>query len=178
MLPVDELPAGVAEPARTPPSRDEAGKFMPGPGTSEMARKGALAKAESRELAKLLGLWDAPEDHPFAPYQRLCRDFRDAHMQQLGASVGGGTIGAGVASIISTAAMQMAASRWAYDQGAQAGDAKLILESSRMADASRQNLLAAHELAAKEALARPRTQADVPDFVRVAQANQAKGRGK
>lgn len=176
VAPVDELPVGLPAPSRPAPNRDGSGRFQPGAGTSEIARQGGKALAESRQLAQLLGLWEPPADHPFAPYQRLCREFRDAHMAQLAASVGGGVIGAGVASIISTAAQQMAASRWAYDEGAKLSDAKLLLESSRLGDASRQNLLAAHELAAREAKARPRSKADVPDYVQDAMNNQAKGR--
>jgi len=73
--------------------------------------------------------------------------------------VGGGRIGPGPASVVSSAAMQMAASRWLYDLGAQLGDAKALLDASRLADASRANILSAHELAAKEAEARPRDHA-------------------
>jgi len=64
-------------------------------------------------------------------------------------------VGPAPASIISTAAMQLGASRWAYDRGAETGDASLLAQASRLANDSRQNLLAAHELAAREAKARP-----------------------
>jgi hypothetical protein len=80
-------------------------------------------------------------------------------MAQLAATVGGGEVGPGPASIVSSAALQLAASRWLADRGAESGAAGLLLSASRLADASRQNLLAAHELAAREAQARPR-QAD------------------
>ena len=69
---------------------------------------------------------------------------------------GGGEVGPGPASVVSTAALQMAASRWLADEGARTGSAKMLLDASRLADSSRQNLLAAHELAAREAAARPR----------------------
>lgn len=77
-------------------------------------------------------------------------------MAQLAATVGGGRIGPGPASVVASAALQMAGSRWLYDLGAQSGDAKALLDASRLSDASRANLLCAHELAAKEAEARPR----------------------
>ena len=148
---VDELPAGVPAPARQAPPRDAAGRLLPGAGTTELARAGGLAAAEARQLGQLLGLWEAPEGHTFAPYARLAREWRDQQMAQLAATVGGGRVGPGPASVVSSAAMQMAASRWLYDVGAEKGDAKLLLDSSRLADASRANVLSAHELAAKEA---------------------------
>jgi hypothetical protein len=153
---VDELPAGVPAPARPVPQRDASGRFQAGAGTTELARAGGVAAGEARQLAALLGLWEAPEEHAFAPYARLAREWRDAHMAQLSATVGGGRIGPGPASVVSSAAMQMAASRWLYDLGAKVGDAKALLDASRLADASRANVLSAHELAAKEAEARPR----------------------
>lgn len=156
VLPPDELPVGVPAPARPVATRDGAGKFTPGAGTSALAREGARAAHESRQLAALLGLWTPPEDHAFAPYARLAREWRDAHMAELGATVAGGAVGPGPASVVSTAALELAASRWLFDKGAQDGDAKLLLEAARLADSSRQNLLAAHELAAREAKARPR----------------------
>lgn len=155
VLPVDELPAGSPAPARPAATRDSAGRFVPGAGTSELARKGAKAAHESRQLAALLGLWDVPDDHPYAPYARLGREWRDSHMAQLGLTVGGGEVGPGPASVVSSAALQLAASRWLADVGARDGDSKALLEASRLADASRQNLLAAHELCAREAQARP-----------------------
>jgi hypothetical protein len=154
VLPADELPAGVAAPSRLEAPRDEAGRLLPGPGTTALASKGGAAAAESRQLAKLLGLWEPPEGHEYAPYARLAREWRDAHTKQLAATVGGGEVGPGPASIVATAALQLAASRWLSDIGAKDGDAKALLDGSRLANDSRQNLLAAHELAAKEAMAR------------------------
>jgi hypothetical protein len=121
------------------------------------ARVGAEAKAMQGKLAALLSLGpELADEHPFRPYQRLAREWRDDHMRQLADRVGGGRIGAGVASIVSSAALQLGASRWLSDLGAMNGDVKMLLEASRLADASRQNLLAAHELAAREAGPRPR----------------------
>jgi hypothetical protein len=154
VLPADEQPAGVPAPARPAALRDNAGRFQAGAGTSELAREGARAAHESRQLAALLGLWTPPDDHAFAPYARLAREWRDAHMATLSATVAGGSVGPGPASIVSTAALQMAASRWLFDRGAEAGDARMLTDASRLGDASRQGLLAAHELAAREAAAR------------------------
>jgi len=102
-----------------------------------------------------MGLWQAPEGHPFAPYQRLAAEWRDDHLAQLAATVGGGRVGPGPASVVSSAALQMGASRYLHDLGAEVGDPKMLLDASRLADASRANVLSAHELAAKEAEARP-----------------------
>ncbi len=152
----DELPDGIAAPAGPDANRNSNGTFAPGPRTSEIARRAALARHENRKLEQLLGLWEAPEGHPYEPYGRLCREWRDDQMAELAATVGGGRVGPGPASVISTAALQLGASRWLHDLGAQTGDAKALLDASRLADASRANVLSAHELAAKEAQARPR----------------------
>jgi hypothetical protein len=88
-------------------------------------------------------------------YHRLASEWRDAHLTQLSATVGGGQVGPGPASLVSSAAIQLGASRYLADLGAREGNAKILLAASQLADASRQNVLAAHELAAKEAKARP-----------------------
>jgi hypothetical protein len=77
-------------------------------------------------------------------------------MTQLAATVGGGRVGPGPASIVASASIQLGASRYLADLGAQMGSAKLLREAANLANDSRQNLLAAHELAAKEAKARPK----------------------
>jgi hypothetical protein len=50
----------------------------------------------------------------------------------------------------------LGASRYLADLGAQNGAPKLLSEAAKLADSSRQNLLAAHELCAREAKARPK----------------------
>lgn len=162
----DELPEGTPAPARPDASRDDAGRFLPGAGTSAIARSGALAAHQARQLGQLLGLWAPPEGHAYAPYARLGREWRDQHMTTLAATVGGGEVGPGPASVVSTAALQMAASRWLFDKGAEFGDARMLTDASRLANDSRQNLLAAHELVAKEAAARPPRDDDAPWLIR------------
>jgi hypothetical protein len=66
---------------------------------------------------------------------------------------------------VSTAALQLAASRYLSDQGGAGGDAKLLIDASKLANDSRQNLLAAHELAAREAKARPESTTDLPSWM-------------
>ena len=155
VLPIDELPVGLPAPTRPAPVRQSTGKFEKSTGTTELARLGGKAKSEARQLGALLALWQAPEGHEYAPYARLGREWRDAHLAQLAATVAGGEVGPGPASIVSSAAIQLAASRWLADLGARTCDPKMMVEASKLADSSRQNLLAAHELAAREAKARP-----------------------
>lgn len=150
----DELPDGVPAQPRQEPARDVSGRLRASPGTTALARAGGRAAAEARHLGQLLGLWAPPEGHTYAPYARLGREWRDEHMSTLAGTVGGGEVGPGPASVVSTAALQMAASRWLFDRGAELGDARMLTDASRLANDSRQNLLAAHELCAREAEAR------------------------
>lgn len=176
VMAADEALAGVQAPARPAPGRDAAGRLLKGASASEFARQGGIAARESKQLARLMGLQEFDESHPWHPYYQLARSWRDSHMATLAETIGGGVVGPGPASIVSSASLQLAASRYLSDQGALNGDAKLLLDASRLSDASRQNLLAAHELVAREAKARPRSRAEMPDFVQDAMNNQAKGR--
>jgi hypothetical protein len=49
-----------------------------------------------------------------------------------------------------------------FDEGARKKNAAMLLQASRLADASRQNVLAAFELAARSAQARPPKDDDAP----------------
>ena len=151
---VRKLPDGEPGELLPPPPRDGRGRFKPSGATKAQAIKAGRASGEARKLGRLLGILDLPLDHPLEPYSRLSLEFRDAHMKELAANVGGGVVGAGPASIISTAALQMAASRWLFDLALESADDDLALKASRLADSSRQNLIAAHELVAREATAR------------------------
>jgi len=104
-----------------------------------------------------LGLAELPADADFAPYRRAASSFRRFHVSQLARTVGGGFCGPGPSSIVATAAWQLASSRYLFDRAAASGDTDLFASASRLGDASRQSLLAAHELCAREALARPRS---------------------
>lgn len=155
VLPVDELPAGVPADARheSPTDRGERGKFAEG---NALAAAGGRARAGHSRLARKLRLGETFADPRFEPYAAAARGFRKAHVTALARAVGGGHCGPAPASIIASAALQLAGSRFAFEV---LGNMAL---GSRLADASRQNLLAAHELAAREAAARPRdTMADL-----------------
>lgn len=147
--PVDELSAGVPADARaeSPTDRGERGKFAEG---NSVAAAGGRARSGHTRLARKLRLGESFSDPRFEPYAKAARGFRKAHVTTLARTVGGGHCGPAPASIIASAALQLAGSRFAFEV---LGDMAL---GSRLADASRQNLLAAHELCAREAQARPR----------------------
>lgn len=153
VMPPDELPEGVpaASRAESPTDRGEAGRFARGNG---LARQGGKARAGKTRLADRLGLRSLPAGSDFGPYKASAVSFRRAQCAALAASVGGGYCGPAPSSFVASAALQLAWSRYFSDSAASSGDAELALTASRLADASRQNLLAAHELAAKEATAR------------------------
>jgi hypothetical protein len=153
VLPPDELPVGVqaSEQVASTDERRTDGTFAPGACTDQS--KGGRSRAGTTRLARRLGLADVESDPEFAPYRRAAADFRRTHVTGLARSVGGGTCGPAPASIIASAAWQLAASRFLFDTAH--GDLAKLTAASKLANDSRQNLLAAHELAAREAQARP-----------------------
>lgn len=172
VMPVDELPEGVPAPASAvpsgastspgaPPLRPK-GAFGPVPaGTPEasalarhaaQARWAKVAQEESKlralEALGLLSL-DALPEGGFVDYLTAAERFAQAECERLAAFVGGGACTPNVISIVQSAALAMAASRHAYATGnAQQG--------LRASEISRQHLLAAHELCAREARTRPK----------------------
>ena len=156
VMPADELPAGVPDDARveSPHDRGEAGRFAPG---NALARLGGRSRAGKTRLADRLGLRRLPAGAAFGPYKASAVSFRRAQCSALARDVGGGHCGPAPSSMVATASLQLAWSRYLSDLAAETGDPDLALTASRLGDASRQNLLAAHELCAREATARPRT---------------------
>lgn len=160
--PADELPQGVPAPMPVPmpaATRGEHGRLVPGAGTSEQARRASQARwAKQRSTVRALdrlGLRGiAPE--AIQPYLADAEEFAQHEIDRLARSVGGGECGAGPASMVQSSALQTAASRYLYALGFAENDADKLGAASRLADSARQNLLAAHALAAKEAKARPR----------------------
>ena len=153
VMPADELPKGVpsdADPV-SPSDFDDHGKFAPG---NAIASKGGRARAGRTRLAHQLGLTKLTEDAALAPYRGAADAFRRAQCSELAATVGGGVCGPGPSSIVASAALQLAMSRYLSDQGQATGDPKLLLSASKLSNDSRLNLMAAHELCAREALAR------------------------
>jgi hypothetical protein len=99
-------------------------------------------------LAATLGLERTLADSSFGPYRRAAENFKRAQIAHLARAVGAGFCGPGPCSMVASAALQLAASRWAFDRG------EFDL-GSRLANDSSQNLAKAHEYCAKEAKARP-----------------------
>jgi hypothetical protein len=152
-LPADELPEPIqaavqADSGRAP--RRANGTFVPG---NPLARKGGMAKARRVRLVDALGLRRIADDASFRPYQLAAEEFTSHHRSEL-ARQAGGQLGAAPSSMVASAALQLAASRWCFDKGAELSDVSWMTTGSKFADASRQNLLAAYELAVREAKAR------------------------
>jgi hypothetical protein len=155
----DELPNGVSGPLA--PTQDEHtserrpdGTWAKGARTAQ--RKGGNATRGRTRLADRLGLAKLAEGAAFAPYKLAAVTFRRAQCAELSRTVGGGMCGPGPSSMVASAALQLAWSRYLSDLAASTGDPALALSASKLADASRNNLLSAHELAAREAQARPK----------------------
>lgn len=157
VLPADELPAGVqaSEHAASTSERTNGGKWVKGARTDQA--KGGRSRAGETRLARRMGLSQIESDPAFAPYKRAAADFRRAQVMNLARTVGGGHCGPAPASIIASAAWQLAASRYLFETAGT--DADKLATASKLANDSRQNLLAAHELCAKEAQARPKPKA-------------------
>lgn len=155
VLPADELPAGVPGEARneSPGDRGEAGRFAPG---NSLARLGGHARRGKTRLADRLGLRSLAEGSDFKPYKAAAVSFRRSQCAELARTVGGGICGPAPSSLVASAALQLAWSRYLSDRAAVDGDPELALKASRLAEASRQSLLAAHELCAREAQSRTR----------------------
>jgi hypothetical protein len=151
----DELPEGA--PQNTEPSSpgdfDERGRFAVG---NAIARKGGQASAGKTRLASRLGLKGLPEDAAFRPYKAAAKSFQRAQCAELARSVGAGFCGPAPSSMVASAALQLAWSRYLSDLAASSGDPAFAVAASRLADASRNNLLSAHEACAKESAGRPR----------------------
>jgi hypothetical protein len=162
VLPPDELPLGVpaALPVEAQGDRGQGGRFAPG--NAGLSAAGGRARRNKVRLAAKLTLGTLPEGAAFEPYQRAAKAFRRRHCSMLAATVGGGTCGTGPSSMVASASLQLAWSRFFSDRAALTGDTEDIGQASRLMDASRQNLLAAHELCAKEALSRAKN-APPPD---------------
>lgn len=148
-LPVDELPAGVpAADAAPAPARDALGRYQAGhPQTVAAASAAGRARRSYTALAHTLAV--TTTDPAFQRYLGQAEAFRRAQVRLLASTVGGGMCGPAPAALVASAALALAGSRYAYSSG----DLQL---GAKLASEVRQHLLGAHELAAREAQARPR----------------------
>jgi hypothetical protein len=175
VLPPDELPAGIAATQPQGGALPRPPYAVGLPAAAIAGARGGHAKAGSTRLARRLGIAELPEGAPFAPYKRAASAFRRFHVARLAASVGGGQCGPAPASIVATSAWQLASSRYLFDLVAsgELGPDALKL-ASQLGNDSRQNLLAAHELCAREAKSRPKSADEVPAWVKHMAAVDAK----
>lgn len=158
-LPIDELPEGVPADTRTtsPSDRGPRGRFAAG---NALAALGGRAKAGTSKLARRLGLTVLPEDSAFRSYKSSAETFRRVTSASLAASVGGGYCGPIPSSMIASAALALAWSRYYLDAAATllevdpSGAAKMVDQGTKLAEASSSLVRQAHEYAAREAVAR------------------------
>ena len=113
------------------------------------ASAGGKATSRQKQLARLLGLSELREGQ-LSAYRKYARAWLDEQLSHL-TSILAHPAGPGVVSIVCSAALQMAASRWFFDEGMKTGDERMMLSGSRLAEASKQSLLAAETLATQEA---------------------------
>ena len=156
VLPADELPEGV--PARVaaaarPVARRQNGQLASSEAGKALGAKGGRAKADRVRLVSSLGLAKLADGAALKAYWNAAEDFTAHHLKGL-AELAGGSVGSGPSSMVVSAGLQLAASRYLFDLGAQAGDPALLKQASALANDSRQNLLAAFEVATREAKAR------------------------
>jgi hypothetical protein len=151
----DELSPPVPAPQDTPSGveRRQDGTLASSEAAAALGRKGGRTKANRVALARSLAIGQFVDLEAFAPYRRAASTFRRHHCAAL-AKQAGGECGAAPSSMVASAALQLAASRFLFDMGARTGDAATLKTASGLANDSRQNLLAAYELAVREAAAR------------------------
>jgi hypothetical protein len=136
-------------------TRVAGGKVANSESAAALGRLGGFAKAErdrllaeTPALIRRLGLRGVPGAE-LAPYITDAQEFAEAECGRLAQLVGGGECGFGPSSMVQSAALQLAASRCAFDRGE-------LLLGSRLADASRANLMSARDECAREAQGRPK----------------------
>ena len=155
-LPADELPLG--EPgsvvAEAGSERTAKGQWVKGSRTAQS--RGGLAKKGKSQLGSRLGLSKLPAGNEFARYRKSAASFRRAQCAELARTVGGGECGPGPSSIVASASLSLAWSRYLSDEAARTKDGALAVQAMSLADKSRTQLLTAHELCAREAEARAR----------------------
>jgi len=156
VLPADEQrqPVPAKEAATTSPlPRRQDGKIGDSKTARALGKRGGEAKARRVRLIDSLGLSDITSESTFAPYRTAAEEFVKHHLVEL-ARMAGGSVGSGPSTMVASAGLQLAGSRWAFDQGGALGDPALIKLGSALANDSRQNLMAAYEMATREAAAR------------------------
>jgi hypothetical protein len=156
-LPFDELarPVPTAEPPG-PVNRRSDGTVADSESAKELGRRGGQARALYGRILRSLGLVELAADHAFHPYEAAGQNYANAYIASL-ARMFDGYCGEGPASIVKTAGMQLAVSRYFYDLGKQTGDAKLLGQASSLGNDSRVSAGSAYELQSRESEARTKS---------------------
>ena len=153
-LPFDELPKPDPTAAPSAPvARRADGTIADSQSAKELGRRGGQARALYARILRSLGLVELATDHEFHPYETAGQEFADSYIASL-ARMFDGYCGEGPASIVKTAGMQLAVSRFFYDRGKLTGDAKLLGQASALGHDSRVSAGSAYELQSREAGAR------------------------
>lgn len=146
VLPPDELPSAQAVgPDPVASGRDAAGRIR----SSAAAKALAKLPRRSRFVPRALAC-----DPKFEPHNRHRLEWQRARLAELAAAHG--AVSRGVGAMISSAAWLYAAGEFAAEKGAAAGDPELFKTAASLTGTARQHELAAWELAAREAQAKPR----------------------
>lgn len=152
-VPRDGMPKPVAASVavdRVPLVFREGGKIGDSETAKELQRRSVRARARNLRLVDSLGLAAIAADSAFAPYRTAAQSFVDHHLGEL-AALAGGRVGSAPSTMVSSAALQLAASRYCFDRFAETADAAFVKLGSQLANDSRQNLLAGYSQAVLEA---------------------------
>lgn len=165
--PAKDIPKPVAAPfaaSDAPLAFRENGQIADSETAKEMQRRSALARSRNLRLVDSLGLAKLAESSAFGPYRSAADAFVEAHLAEL-AKLAGGSVGSAPSTMVSSAALQLAGSRFAFDRFAETADASWMKLGSSLANDSRQNLLAAYSHAVLEAQGRSASDGDAHLYV-------------
>jgi hypothetical protein len=152
-LPADELPSANG-PGPVRDDRDSAGRFKPG---NSMARQARARAGQQGELAKL----EASADPSWKSADRWSRQWAAYRRGEL-ARLHGGELSSEVCALVEDARQAMRDARWCASKGASLegtdpAESRLLRgEARQLRIEARGHRLAAWEIAAKEAHARPK----------------------
>jgi len=159
--PFDEIPAPVpaVEADVSGLARRQNGTSADSESAKKLGSLGGRAKATKVRFARSMGLLGYLENPDFEPFRKEAEAFRRFHCAEL-AKKAGGVCDSGPSSIVASAALALAASRFLYAKAARTGETDLFVSAARLADSSKQALAMAREMAIADAKARPKSYAD------------------
>jgi hypothetical protein len=137
----------VVTPTTPGAERSAGGRFAPG--NRQLSTAGGVGKRQRVALAAGLGLKDLDTWPGWEPYKRSCRAYRQAQCHRIARLFGAGELGPGPSSIVASATLALAASRYLYDHAD--GDPKRLDAATRQGEASARLLQQAEAMARREA---------------------------